>query len=406
MTQLICPRDKVLTVVTMALGSGFWIAAVVALVIFFHAAVLIGSLVTLLVAFLAAFFAYAFARSATITHLMGNGVQLSDAQFPDLYGQFSDCCKKLSPDKRPDIFVLNGNGVLNAFATWFLGSKYVVILSSVVDAMEGNASGIRFYIGHELAHTIRHDNVALSVLRWPALRLPLLGAAFSRSRESTCDLHGLACSDSSEDAARSLAALATGAGRWKSLSLPAVRLQLALASGFWMSFHELIASYPWTTKRIIRVLDENAQIPRRNPFAYVFALFVPYAGRMPAGLGVLLYVYFIAVGAAIAIPAYQTYTTKAVLTKVINDSQGAREKLSAYYAARQQVPPNLGAAGIDPAGPNGLAFSLSVKGMVLSVKSTRGTLIFVPSKDGNGAVIWNCRPGPDLPPARVPLSCR
>ena len=52
-----------------------------------------------------------------------------------------------------------------------------------------------------------------------------------------------------------------------------------------MSFHELVSSYPWTAKRAIRLLDKNPEIPRRNPLAYLLALFVPYAGRMGAGMG-------------------------------------------------------------------------------------------------------------------------
>ena len=63
--------------------------------------------------------------------------------------------------------------------------KYLILLSNIVDAMETSPNGARFYIGHELGHVMRHDNPAQAVLRWPALRLPLLGAAFSRAREST-----------------------------------------------------------------------------------------------------------------------------------------------------------------------------------------------------------------------------
>ena len=78
-----------------------------------------------------------------------------------------------------------------------------------------------------------------------------------------------------------------------------------------MSFHELVASYPWTGKRLVRVLDRTPEIPRRNPLAYLLAIFVPYAGRMGAGFGVLIYVYFVGIIAAIAIPAYQNYTVRA-----------------------------------------------------------------------------------------------
>jgi Tfp pilus assembly major pilin PilA len=349
---------------------------------------------------------YVFARSAAIAHLKGSGVEVSAAQFSDLYGQFTQCCQKLSIGKQPGIYILNGNGVLNAYATWFLGRRYVVLLSNVVDAMEENPNGARFYIGHELAHVARHDNWVLSVLRWPALRLPLLGAAFSRARESTCDLNGLACSESREGAARSLLALAAGATRWKKASLEATRQQLAPTGGFWMSFHELTASYPWTIKRVVRTLDENPEIPRRNPFAYLLALFVPYAGRVPAGFGAILYFYFIAVLAAIAIPAYQNYTIRATLAAAVTNSQPVRDALGAYYVANQKIPTSFEAAGVDAAGAKGLELTLSPKGMVLTVKAARGTLIFVPAKDSQGNVVWRCTGGPGVQPAQLPPSCK
>jgi Zn-dependent protease with chaperone function len=75
------------------------------------------------------------------------------------------------------------------------------------------------------------------LLRWPVLWLALLGAAYSRARESTCDLHGLACSTSPAAAARSLSALSAGSDGWKDLNLVAYQERLKNTSGFWMSFH-------------------------------------------------------------------------------------------------------------------------------------------------------------------------
>ncbi len=44
-----------------------------------------------------------------------------------------------------------------------------------------------------------------------------------------------------------------------------------------MSFHELLASYPWLTKRVARVSPEFPQdkMPRRNIFACLLCLIIP-----------------------------------------------------------------------------------------------------------------------------------
>jgi Zn-dependent protease with chaperone function/type II secretory pathway pseudopilin PulG len=406
MKEFVHPRDRLLTVITMVLGISMWLAGVYLLFRFGGGKSLGALLAVLLTAAFLSFLVYLFVRSAVIAYITGHGVEVTEAQLPDIHRQFVESCEKLSITARPRIYILNGNGVLNAFATWFLGRKFVVLLSGVVDAMESNPSGVRFYIGHELAHVIRHDNPLQHLLRWPAQWLPILGAAFSRSRETTSDLHGLACSASREDAARSLVALAAGAKQWKVVSLEALGVQATARQGFWMSFHELTASYPWTAKRVERMRVEQASFPSRNPFAYLLAAIVPYAGRLGGGLGLLLYVYLIGVLAAIAIPAYQDYTVRAVLTQAVAGSQHARDALSASYLENSKIPESLSKVGIQEALPNGWTMHLDPEHMVLRVESTKGVLLFTPKKDSRGQIVWKCSPGTEFRPAQLPPSCR
>lgn len=405
MNEYVFPRDRTLTVLSLVIGVLVWVG-VAAVISLSGATALLGVVVIALLAILFSFIVYVFAKSAAIAHLRGNAIEINEHQLPDIFNQLRACCETLSMASRPTMYVQNGNGVMNAFATWFLGRQYVILLSSVVDAMETNSNGVRFYIGHELGHVIRHDNPLLGLLRWPALRLPLLGAAFSRARESTCDLHGLACSESPETATRSLAALSAGAKSWAHVSLDGYRRQVAAAKGFWMSFHELVASYPWTAKRAIRLLDKDPVIPSRNPFAYVLALFVPYAGRMGAGLGALIYVYLIGVIAAIAIPAYQDYTVRALFTGAMAESQPARQQLAHYYLAKNSLPGSLNDAGVSEQLPNGVKLSLNSKGMVLTVRTQRGDLVFTPKRDAQGQISWVCKGGDGTKLQQLPTVCR
>lgn len=391
MNELVYPRERTLGTITLVLGILVWLGLI------------IGTVGTALLALLAGFVLYLFAQSALIAHIKGNGVELSEAQFPDLHQQFTACCDRLQIRTQPKAYIMNGNGGFNAFATRFLGVQFVVLFSDVADAMAKHADGVRFYIGHELGH-LRMKHLTGHLLRWPVLWLPLLGAAYSRARESTCDRHGLACSSSPEGAARALAALSAGAQRWENLDVAAYRTQANHSSGFWMSFHELLAGYPWVTKRVARVMDTQAPMPRRNVFAYLLAVFIPYAGRLGAGFGFLMLVYFGFI-AAISIPAYHDYINKAKLAGAVSASAPMREGLAQYYLSTSKVPATLEEASLPAQLADGSQLVLNPDNMTLTVSTQQGELVFTPKVDKQGNIFWLCANGEGLTPAQLPPSC-
>ena len=389
--DLVYPAERVLGTVTLVLAILVWVALI------------LGTLGIALALLALAAIGYLFTHSALIAHVKGNGVELSSEQFPDLHVQFLACCKRLGIDDPPEAYILNGNGVLNAFATKFLRDRYIVLTSDIVDAMQGNAEGLRFYMGHELGH-LRMKHISKALLRWPVLWLPLLGAAYSRARESTCDRHGLACSGSGNSAVQALSVLAAGRARWRTLNVASYVRQTEHARGFWMSFHELISGYPWLTKRAVRMTDEPAA-PSRNPFAYLVAVFVPFGGRLGGGFSFLIMVYIVGILAAVAIPAYQDYTIRTRLTAVVAESRPAREQLAAYYLSNHRVPETLEAAGVATQLADGSALSLDPKRMTLTVTTKHGELVLVPA-DSHGQIVWTCTNGQGLKPAQLPPACR
>lgn len=391
MNDLVYPHERTLGTITLVLGILVWLGLI------------IGSMGTALLALLAGFVLYLFAQSALIAHIKGNGVELSASQFPDLHDQFTACCGRLQIEKQPQAYIMNGNGGFNAFATKFLGVQFVVLFTEVVDAMSKHTDGVRFYIGHELGH-LRMKHLSGHLLRWPVLWLPLIGAAYSRARESTCDRHGLACSSTQEGAARALAALAAGSKRWENIDIPSYRAQAEHTSGFWMSFHELLAGYPWVSKRVARVMDINASMPRRSVLAYLLALFIPYAGRLGAGFGFLMLVYF-GILASVAIPAYQGYASKAQLANAVTASATVRDGLAKNYSATGSIPGSLADINLPSKLADGSPLSLNTDNMTLTVSTKLGELVFTPKVDKQGNIFWLCANGEGLKKALLPPAC-
>lgn len=390
--NLTYPRERVLGAVTLILGLVVWVA------------LLVGTVGVALVFLGFGGIVYLFTHSAFTAHVKGNGVELSQEQFPDIHSQLLQCCRRMGMDEIPKAYILNGNGMLNAFATRFLRDRYVVLTSDIVDAMHDNPEGLRFYLGHELGH-LRMKHLSWQWLRWPVLWLPLLGAAYSRARESTCDRHGLACSGSPRSAVLALSVLAAGRSRWKDLNVAHYVQQTEQSFGFWMSFHELISGYPWLTTRAARMMSDETVGRKRSPWAYILAAVVPFGGRLGAGLSFLMMVYILFLLAAIAIPAYQDYTIRGQLTRVRTESALAREKLAAYYSLHHETPDSLAAADLPDQLPDGSLLSLDPKAMTLSVRTSHGEIMFVPA-EVHGGILWTCTNGTGLKPNQLPRACR
>lgn len=396
MDALIYPRERTLATLTLVLGLIAWIA------------IIGGTFGIGLIYVLLAFIFYVFAQSAVIAWIRGTAVRLSPTQFPDLFERLETCCKKLGIDTLPEAYLLHGNGAFNAFATRFFGRNFVVLYSEVVDAMERDPEGINFYLGHELGH-IRMKHLTGRLWRLPVLWLPLLGAAYARAKEYTCDLHGRACCATPESAARALVALAAGSRRWETTNLPTYAAQSQQHQGFWFSFHELIGGYPWLTKRVAHCLDPLKPMPGRNPFAYVLALFVPYGGQTANGVaGLMITVAMIGILAAIALPAYQDYQQRAVVSQVWLQAAPVREALARHYAGKRMIASSLEEVGFNATLPGGGPMHLNRQNMVVEIRTRAGVLVMEPKESPNSpyGVAWFCRAGEGLKPGTLPASCR
>jgi Tfp pilus assembly major pilin PilA len=117
-------------------------------------------------------------------------------------------------------------------------------------------------------------------------------------------------------------------------------------------------------------------------------------------------VYIIGVFAAIAIPAYQDYTVRAQLMGAYMSTHDARQALAKYYESKKQIPESLSAVGISTQTSNGTQLTLESRGMVFTVATPRGSLVFTPSLDDDDRITWKCTAAGRLRAAQLPPECR
>lgn len=198
-----------------------------------------------------------------IGNLRGNGVRVTPTQFPVLHAAVVRHAASLGMKKVPDVFLLQAGGLLNAFATRFLGRDFVVLYSDVLAMAEREGQAVvGWIVAHELAH-VRRGHLKRRWMITPGRFIPYLGAAYSRACEYTCDRFAAYCQP--DGAVDGLLALAAGPELYRRVDPREFAEQVRTEGGFWVRRAELLAAHPTLPKRVAAVIAAGAKVPAYSP---------------------------------------------------------------------------------------------------------------------------------------------
>lgn len=179
-----------------------------------------------------------------------NGVRISEKQFPEIYEKAVLTAEEMGLKDLPDIYVIESEGVLNAFATRFFRRNMVVLYSGIFElAARGAEKEVMFVLAHEFAH-LRRKHVIISLLLLPAMWIPFLGNAYLRACEYTCDRYAAYYIKSFEASRAALTMLAIGKDLYPKVNQQAYMEQLQTESGFFVWLNEKLSTHPHLPKRI------------------------------------------------------------------------------------------------------------------------------------------------------------
>lgn len=210
------------------------------------------------------------AHMSLIAYLRGSAVKLGPQQIPELHNRIVTIAKRLGFKKMPDAYLMQSGGALNAFATRFMGTNFVVLYADIVDACGDNGDALDFIIAHELGHLHRGH------LKWrwliiPAYFIPFLGSAYSRACEFTCDRYGYLATSNHEKSLQGLCILAAGPKHAALLNRKEFAAQSRDLDTVFMRLGEWLASHPALALRLA-ALHPELKPEKKGSTAFVTAI--------------------------------------------------------------------------------------------------------------------------------------
>ncbi len=197
-----------------------------------------------------------------------NGVRISENQFPDIYEKAVMTAKDMGLTVMPEIYIIESEGMLNAFATRFFRKNMVVLYSGIFELIErGAEKEVLFVLAHEFAH-LKRKHVMVGILLLPAMWIPFLGNAYLRACEYTCDRYAAFYVQSFDAAKDALTMLAIGKEMYPKVNKQAYMEQLQTEHGFFVWLNEKLSTHPHLPKRIYalsRFFSDDSTVKLHEP---------------------------------------------------------------------------------------------------------------------------------------------
>lgn len=179
-------------------------------------------------------------------------LKITENNFPEVFERIELLSKRIGLKKTPEVFLMQENGVLNAFSAFIIRKQYITISADLFEVAYRefkDLNSISFAISHELAHIkLKHASFSYFLSVVFASMVPIIAPTASRAREFSCDR--LAQKVSGCDGIDTMLILMVGKHLYKSVDLQEYISSTNTVKGFFVWCYNLICTHPIMVKRI------------------------------------------------------------------------------------------------------------------------------------------------------------
>ncbi len=157
-----------------------------------------------------------------------------------------------------------GKGPISSTSPCFAGREFVVVYSDFLEALGPDSPEMKFVLRHEIGH-IQSRHIMKQIFLAPGMFFPLIGPAYRRAWETSCDRYGAFAAQDVDAAIRAMLVITGGREHGRTLNAAAFAEQHRAERGFFVSLHELTSTYPTLSRRVVDLMALSGCEPSRSP---------------------------------------------------------------------------------------------------------------------------------------------
>ena len=183
-------------------------------------------------------------------------LRITERNFPEVYRLIEEYAHRLGI-KVPKAYVMQQNGILNAFSAFLPRRQWICIHSELFEVAYReykDMDALAFVIAHEMAHIYYgHATLGYNLSIMFSKMIPILGTTASRTREYSCDR--LAQRLTGADGVDAMLVLVVDRHLYKLVDKEDYIEEMKSQRGFFLWIYNLLADHPVMCKRIVALAE-------------------------------------------------------------------------------------------------------------------------------------------------------